>query len=530
MASLKKELFFILVFLLVGGFFRLYHVDFGLPHSFHADEPEIGEFAIKYTYDIRRIASEGTYYELIPISFVYGTFPVYFNTAATMLFSKVSNLVGSGFDKTSIYLFLRTLNSVLSLLILPALYVLYKRLFAHEQKSRVSLGALFVLFFAALNWKLIAHAHYLNADIIVAVLLVLSYLAMFMYYDREEDTKYTILAGIFVGFAFGTKVTALLTIPLYIYLFLSKKDLRNMGAFLFVVFGAFVLSNPFHLAFAQDFALRTYMLTVKENGLVFDSVDLSHFKYLRALFFISSPLVLLNSLYGIYISFKHKININLHVFLVGSLLMYLAFYSMGSRRVDRWLLPVLPIVLLYASHAFVDLRERLSRGMFALLIVLAFSSYLYYPSLLLRQYDTNTPKTASYLWARDNLEPAKNKLVITKEGLDPLNKLRSVTVLNQNVYESNNGQYQMPPDPIGYHYIFVSSRSMSYFKNPVVAEKYPFYTEAWQEFEDTLLDESRYKLIKSFTLPKPNLVELDDVYVYESLILDDFGQPIQDNL
>ena len=54
----------------IGLLFRLYHIEFGLPHSFHADEPEIAEFAIKYTYEIRGIIENGDYYKLIPLNFV----------------------------------------------------------------------------------------------------------------------------------------------------------------------------------------------------------------------------------------------------------------------------------------------------------------------------------------------------------------------------------------------------------------------------------------------------------------------------
>ena len=141
----------------VGFWLRLYHIEFGLPHSFHADEPEIVELAIKYTYQLRNIISNADYYRLIPISYVYGTFPAYFFTVVTMVFSKSSNFLGHSFDKTAIYVFLRSLSAVLSLSIIPAGVLLYHKLF----KNR--LGTMLALFLLALNWKLIVHAHYINA-------------------------------------------------------------------------------------------------------------------------------------------------------------------------------------------------------------------------------------------------------------------------------------------------------------------------------------------------------------------------------
>src|SRR3989344_6028620 len=116
--NINKQL--VLLFLIIGSiglFFRLYHIEFGLPHSFHADEPEITEHAIKYTYEFFNIIRNNDWYKLIPVSFVYGTFPVYFFTVFTMAFSKSLNILNVPFDKTSIFIFLRIVNSTVSFLI-----------------------------------------------------------------------------------------------------------------------------------------------------------------------------------------------------------------------------------------------------------------------------------------------------------------------------------------------------------------------------------------------------------------------------
>jgi hypothetical protein len=109
--SYKYHILSVLIILL-AIFFRLWHVDFGLPHSFYADEPEIAELAIKYTYEFRDIFINHNYYKLIPVNFVYGTFPAYMFTAATMVFSKSLNLLSITFTKTTLYIFMRTVNSL----------------------------------------------------------------------------------------------------------------------------------------------------------------------------------------------------------------------------------------------------------------------------------------------------------------------------------------------------------------------------------------------------------------------------------
>ncbi|MCU0379673.1 MAG: hypothetical protein MUE58_00645, partial [Chitinophagaceae bacterium] len=103
--------FFFFVFLVAGIFFRLYHVEFGLPHSFYADEPEIAELAIKYTYEFEDIFFNNNIYKLIPISYVYGTLPSYVFTVTTIVFSKFNGIIGHTIEKAEIYIFLRSLNA-----------------------------------------------------------------------------------------------------------------------------------------------------------------------------------------------------------------------------------------------------------------------------------------------------------------------------------------------------------------------------------------------------------------------------------
>ena len=112
--SQKTYIFVVLCFIiLLGALFRFYHINFGLPHSFTADEPEIAEFAIYYTYQIKDIIKNTDYYKLIPQSYVYGQFPIYLFTVALIAFSKFSNTVGYLFDKTMLYVFMRSFNVIL---------------------------------------------------------------------------------------------------------------------------------------------------------------------------------------------------------------------------------------------------------------------------------------------------------------------------------------------------------------------------------------------------------------------------------
>ncbi|KKU57244.1 MAG: hypothetical protein UX79_C0017G0008 [candidate division WWE3 bacterium GW2011_GWB1_47_11] len=472
----KKLVTIIAVITLAGALLRLYHIDFGLPHSLQADEPELGEFAIKYTYEIKSIIAGRNWYKLIPLNFVYGTFPIYVYTAAMMAFSKALGLLGVAFDRVHIYTYLRVLTALASLTAIPAAAFLYNKLFKDW------FGTLVTAMLVALNWQFIVLGHYLNADIIVATLLSLAYITAYLYYARENDTKYTILTGILLGFAMGTKVTAAISLPLFLYIYASKKDWREMG------------------------------------GIVFDSVDSNPFKYVLATGYIATPLAAVLAMVGVRLCAPPPSR-HFHHFLIGHVLLYLIFFSLGNRRVDRWMLPVLPIMLIYTAYGLAQLKEKLGRIQFVTAATIVALSYLYFPALLLVQFQRQTPKSAAYLWMRDNLAAASNKLVITEQGLDPMNKLPSVNVRKSVVYSSENAQLVYPESPVGYNYIAVSSRPMANFKRPEIQKAYPEYVKRWQAFESELMDPSKYELVKTFELPKPNLIPLSDVYIYKNIEL-----------
>ena len=50
---------------------------------------------------------------------------------------------------------------------------------------------------------------------------------------------------------------------------------------------------------------------------------------------------------------------------------------------------------------------------------------------------------------------------------------------------------------------------------PEVQKLYPGYAKAWESFENELNNPKVFTLVKSFTLPMPNLIPLSNVYIYK---------------
>ncbi len=524
MGTKTKIVLFLILITFLGLFFRLWNINFGLPHSFYADEPEIAELAIKYTYEIKNIVSEGNYYKLIPISYVYGTFPSYLFTIFTMGFSKISNVIGDPATKYGLYVAMRVFNAILSFLIVPTVsYIFYKL----TKKTKLSLVVYFLL---ALNWKLIVHAHYINADIILTLLLSLSFLTTLLYLEKQkEDTLLTLITGALLGLAIGTKITALISLPLFLWIFYSKGRLMNVLGLFFVALTAFALSNPFSLIFAGDFTFRIYEMIFKEAGLVFDSVDTGVWKYLKAVLDMITPALAVFAIAGVMAQHMerdktHSSRFKLFLFL--NIIFYILFFSLQSRRVDRWILPVLPIIICFSAWGFEKTRPKkwLRRFVFAIIFI----TYIYYPALLLTQFQRWTPKSAAYLWAKENIPETTSTLVYTEEGLDPMNKLSGAKVYQYEVYSSKGAELFYPKDPGYYDYIVISSRPMENHKRPEVKNTYPEYYERWSYFLKELNNREKFEKIQEFELSKPNLIPLSDVTIYKSKTKKDLpvGRPV----
>ncbi len=496
---------------------RLYNLNFGLPHSFYADEPEFTEPAIKYTYQLRDIVTNNNYYQIIPISYVYGTLPVYTLTTALIIFSKVMHLAGiSNFDKYTVFVFFRVLMVLVSMGIVFITTLLARKLEKHKE-SNANWASIFTLFLIAFNYKFIVHAHYVNADAILTLLLMCSFYAAWKYYQNPSNKTLLIMA-LFFGLAVGTKITALISLPLFLYLILKKKDIYGIAGFIFTTLLAYIISNPFSIIFFNDFSFRIFSMLSKEGGIVFDSVDYKPLKYLFALNAMATIPVMIIFLIGIYSRLKNKSEKTFDIFLLANFVFYFLFFSAQSRRVDRWLLPVLPIVLIYASFGLNKLIGIFDKKIYkSLLLIIVFGIYLYFPILLLTQFSRWTPKSAAYIWADKNLPEFSSKLVYTEEGLDPMNKLGMVKVKQFNVYVSEGAQLDYPEDPFKYDYIILSSRPMENFKRAEVIRAFPNYSKAWLSFEMNVQDPQKFQLIKEFSITKPNLIPLSDVFIYKRL-------------
>lgn len=506
----NKKIIFISI-LILGIFFGFYHLEFGLPKSFRADETEIVEPAIFYTYQAKDIIKNNNFYKLIPTSYVYGSFPTYLFTGYMMGVSKMHNLLDWEFSKFDMYLSVRIIFTLMFLGVSLILSSLYKKMYPN------TLGYLWLLFFLLTNWKLIVHAHYANPDLLITFLFTFAVFFFYKYY-KEENTSISLwISSVLLAMAVSTKITVLISLPLFLIVFISKKRLLDFIGLCLVIIMVFIVTNPFAIIFKYDFLLRLLEMLSKESSVVLDSVDTSYFKYISSMINISTIPLFLLAIVGIYNSINRRIEFPFHLFLMGNIVVYMLFFSLGDRKVERWLLPILPLFLLYSVIGIEKIHEYLKGKKFTLLSLIVVFSCLYLPLLLLTQFRRHVPKSEAYYWIKENLPPMSKIYVITEEGLDPINEIKGSEVSQLPLYASEGAQFFKPKNPHEYKYIVLSSRPMENYKKEYIKNVFPFYFENMSYFETTITKNEDFRLIKSFVLTKPNLIPLSDVFIYENI-------------
>ena len=184
MNTLKKYIYplLITVILAFGISARLHKIDFGRPLSFLYDENDIYDQVVRYAFNYKFIIKQDGIKGFEPEDFVYGTFPTYFLTITTMVLNKYISLSKIEIDFDFYFVYMRIVTSLFSLLIIVFTGLLYKKIFKDK------IGTILSITLTALNWKLIAHSHYLNHDIYLTTLSLIS-TYFFVSYIQEEGKK-----------------------------------------------------------------------------------------------------------------------------------------------------------------------------------------------------------------------------------------------------------------------------------------------------------------------------------------------------
>ncbi len=456
-------------------------------------------------------------------------FPTYFLIFSTVVFNKIISVLHTPIDFDFYFVYMRIITALFSFLTVIFTSLLYKKIFKDKK------GALITFVLTAVNWKLIAQSHYLNHDTFLTVLTTAS-LYFFISYlsDPSKKSLNAIISALFLGLTAGTKITGLIVAPAIGMILIFKKDWKALITyFLFTVIG-FGISNPFSIIYFNDFLVRVVKMKSIEAGIIFGDINNNPLRYPLSFFKLLTPAVFLLSIYGLIENIKKlisnvknkvvEINFETHSVLILTVFIYIIFYSLTPRLTERWMVPLIPILIIYASKALADLLKKFNkeRWVIFVLIFLTTLSALFFTFSLVRQLKEGKPRVNAYIWFSEYLNndngEEKSVLMYTNKGYrDPFSKIDSCDLNSYKVYESQGAQNVYPKDPFQYDYVILYSTMEKNYENKYVKNKYPEYYKSWKSFTETVKEPTKFKLIREFKTTEPDLIGIPEIYIYENL-------------
>ena len=356
---LPEIFIFVLAFVL-----RAWGIHFGLPDLFHADEPIIVNHALAYgTGDLNP-----HFFNIPPLVsyLLFGLYGIFFVIGKGFgFFSSAADFAAAFFrDPTLFYLIGR-----LCLGVIPGVISIFglMRLCANlgmQNFDRLFAGLLFAVCFIH-----VSDSHYIYADIPL-VLIGVFFFVFLTQLDLEKWSSHVFL-GTLIGVASACKYNGVFLAAPYLWFVLglrrsAAKSLSFLSSAGICAGIVFFLFNPYSLI---DF--HFFISELQEQSTANSGVDVWH--HLRYSLFegISLPICIL-SLWGCTGAFRRK-DIKSQSLVFFCVVYYLLLWRKGQPYA-RYVLPMVPFLIILAIQAFADLRKQLPRFsvLWFLLIFLSF--------------------------------------------------------------------------------------------------------------------------------------------------------------
>ncbi len=354
--------------LLVAFGLRVWGAPFGLPFVYHPDEGFEVNRALQlgtgeFDFNFFRMVKGGYFYLLfVEFGFLFVIMKILGFVSSTTDFAMWFIR-----DPSIFYIVGRVTTGVIGTI---AVYLLC-RIGTRIHSSRVGLIAAALM---AVNVLQVVHSHYITVDIPLTC-LCLAGLLFIVRVDESGSRADYIGACLFAALATITKLPGvLLVVPLFavhlkrslhadrpfLQTFFSKSVI--VGGVVFIC--VFFLSNPGALLHFGDYLSNvTGMIGGGEGGDSNVSENPNHVGfYVSAMYqWIGLP-ILLASIFGLFVSLKNKIHV-MQILLMFALVFF-AVISLSSNPYlvyTRYILPIIPVVLLFAALGIDSVAQMLGR-------------------------------------------------------------------------------------------------------------------------------------------------------------------------
>jgi len=410
----SRETIFLFAILALALFLRLWGYGFGLPYLYHADEPIVVNHALAYgTGDLNP-----HFFKIPPLVsyLLFMCYGLYFTIGRGVgLFHFVRDFENLFyFDPSSFYLIARLVFGVcLGTLTVYLLYRTVKRFWGGQ-------AALWTSFFLAVNFLHVRDSHYIYADIPLVWVLLAGMAVILKTEPEGSQPRMTnipwghLFIGGLIGLATAVKYNgAFLAIP-YLWMCLRNISWKKWPlCWFFAGIGAWVtfgVLNPFAVLDHTFFLMEiTAQSTANSGGFSW----LHHLTYSLA-GGMGWPMLILallgtsRALFG-----KDRRSQTLAVFVVG----YYAVLCRFGQPFDRYVLPLIPFMLILASEILLRLKAR-SRLIFWVVL-----PFVVLPSILKvvhwdRLMSQPDARTVAKEWVETHL-PGKSRIALDGEFFMP---------------------------------------------------------------------------------------------------------------
>jgi hypothetical protein len=354
---------------------RVWGTTFGLPFTYHPDEP---------AHVLQALAvARG-----LPQGLTFNNPPLYkYLLLGEYIVAFVIGRVGGTFaspqdfvnqfraDPTLLYMIARITSAVLGAALVPVMYALGVRVRGRR------MGFLAATF-SAITYFLVREAHFAVNDALVTLVTTVGLYSCLRVLDTGTRRAY-LLAGAFVGLAFSAKYQgAAMLVPLIIAHFgRTERRWRNLLLSLGASVGAVFVSFP-SLFLETDRVLRGISMNVYQGQLGYDGIDPAggYVFYAKALLGGLGLPLLLAACVGLIVSVVRRER----PWLVIASLPLTLYLVMGYEKMyfARYLLPAVPPLLLFAARAVDDLIQIIPRPRLRSAIVILLFVALAMPTLV----------------------------------------------------------------------------------------------------------------------------------------------------
>ena len=443
---MKKEIILILLIVFSGLAVRAAGVDFGLPAICHNDESIIVNYALAYG----KGDFNPHFFKVPPflsycLFFLYGCFYV-----IGKIFGMFGGVNDFGYrflsDPTHFYLIGRIFTGVFfgtfSILLL---YKLGKKIFDAQT-------ALIAALFLAFNFMHVRDSHYIYFDVPLVFFILLFFLSLYALFTRNLARQYFI-CGLVLGAAISVKYSAgTLVLPALImtlrnqYVFKDKwKSFlgKNVLAVLGILVGLF-LTNPFMFLDYGYFFTTIWRMPIFKPGLWY------HIKV--SLLGSCGLLMCIAGVIGMLFTIKRK------NFFGSVLIVYSVFYyyviSRSSQMAERYVFPILPLVLLFSAFAVKILLDKVRGNRAKMFLGGGLCLVLLFPSLVKiyhsdRLFATEDTRMQSYNWIMENIP---DHAVVALDDTGPLSPAlpQDRTLIKKSLEDFDNPKFDVPQGALDY--------------------------------------------------------------------------------